>query len=90
MKLLDTSLLHVVEQYLQNEILLLLEENDEPLWYNKSNFDADTNRYARHLPSENYTIDNYQILIPAGERTGKMMLKVKGDGLSPDSIYFYL
>ena len=40
-------------------------------WYNKSNFDADTNRYARHLPSENYTIDNYQILIPAGERTGK-------------------
>lgn len=71
------------------DIIITLEENDEPLqWYNKSNFDADINRYARPLPSENYTIDNYQILIPAGERTGKMMLKVKGDGLSPDSIYF--
>lgn len=71
------------------DVTITLEEDDEQiLIYNRAIYDADEERYARRLPRDKYTIDDYQIDIPAGERSGKTMIKVNAEGLSPDSIYF--
>lgn len=56
--------------------------------YNRSIYDADEERYARLLSQDHYDIDDYQIRILAGERQGRMMLRVRPEGLSPDSTYF--
>jgi len=56
--------------------------------YNRTNFDVDTARFARLLPESMYDIDSYQINIPAGERLGKTPIRVRPEGLSPDSTYF--
>ena len=56
--------------------------------YNRAIYDADESKYAKLLPKSHYEIEDYRILIPAGKRQGKMMVKVKPEGLSPDSIYF--
>jgi hypothetical protein len=56
--------------------------------YNRGNFDADENLYANLLPETMYDIDDYNINIPAGERSGRMKIRVRTEGLSPDSTYF--
>ncbi len=55
--------------------------------YNTANFDVDKARYARPLPKSKYGIDSYQFTIPAGEVSGQMPIRVRPDGLSPDSAY---
>ena len=45
----------------------LMEADSLSRAYNKSNFDIDTDRYARILPEECYTIPSLQGEIPAGE-----------------------
>ncbi|MDR0558724.1 MAG: DUF4361 domain-containing protein [Prevotellaceae bacterium] len=55
--------------------------------YNIGNFDVDASRYARALPEANYKIDDYSLTIPAGQRGGRMKIRVKPNGLSPDSTY---
>ena len=66
-----------------------LEEDSAPLdVYNKAIYDADESRYAKLLPKNKYDIDNYHIKIAAGDRGGKTMIRVRPEGLSPDSIYF--
>ena len=57
-------------------------------YYNFINYEMSANRYARYLSPDRYTIDNYQITIPEGERSGKMRIRIRANGLSPDSIYF--
>ena len=63
---------------------------DAPLLqeFNNSNFTLESYRYARYLPANRYIIDQPVINIPAGERLGKMKIRVRADGLSPDSMYF--
>ena len=56
--------------------------------YNTSNFDVDAAKYAHLLPAGKYDIASYRLTIPAGERSGKMPINVRPDGLSPDSTYF--
>jgi hypothetical protein len=56
--------------------------------YNRSNFDVDSARFAHLLPASMYDIDSYQISIQAGERLGKTAIRVRPEGLSPDSTYF--
>lgn len=57
--------------------------------YNKSNFDIETNRYARMLPKECYTIPVVEQRIPAGVSQVKFPVYLHNlDKLSPDSIYF--
>lgn len=56
--------------------------------YNISNFDTDADRYALYLDASRYDIENYDITIPAGERTGRMHIRLRTFGLSPDSVYF--
>ncbi|MFB5946531.1 BT_3044 domain-containing protein [Albibacterium profundi] len=72
-----------------NDIVIGLEEDQTPLdLYNWSLFDADENLYAKLLPKDKYEIVEYKIQIKAGERTGRTMVKLHPDGLSPDSTYF--
>lgn len=71
------------------DMVIQLEENDAQLdFYNRSLFDADEKLYAKLLPKDKYEIVDYKILIKAGERTGRTMVKLRPDGLSPDSTYF--
>ena len=56
--------------------------------YNWSLYDADTRLYAKLLPKDKYEIPEYKIVIKAGERTGRALIKLRPDGLSPDSTYF--
>lgn len=56
--------------------------------YNVGMYDVDTTQYAKLLPESKYDIDDYHIVIPKGERTGKLDIRIRPDGLSPDSVYF--
>ncbi len=56
--------------------------------YNKTNFDVDVTKYALPLPEDKYDIDSYQFTIPAGTISGRMPIRIRPDGLSPDSSYF--
>jgi hypothetical protein len=55
--------------------------------YNLSNFDTDATRYSLYLSGDRYEIDKKSITIPAGERTGRMHIRLRTAGLSPDSVY---
>lgn len=71
------------------DMVIQLEEDHNQLdLYNRSLFDADENLYAKLLPKNKYEIMDYKIMIRAGERTGRTMVKLHPDGLSPDSTYF--
>ena len=71
------------------DLTLNLIENNTPFdRYNWSLYDADSSRYARLLPSDKYEIPEYKLVIKAGERTGRTLIKIRPDGLSPDSTYF--
>ncbi|MDI9605940.1 MAG: DUF4361 domain-containing protein [Bacteroidota bacterium] len=57
--------------------------------YNKSNFDIETNRYARLLSERYYTIPSLEAVIPAGQMQVKIPVYLRNLGeISPDSIYF--
>lgn len=66
----------------------LLPDNELLERYNYLNFDVDYSSYAKLLPESMYDIDEYKLMIPAGERAGRMKIAVRPEGLSPDSIYF--
>lgn len=71
------------------DIIIGLEEDQSPLdLYNRSLFDVDEKLYAKFLPKDKYEIVDYKIQINAGERTGRTMVKLRPEGLSPDSTYF--
>jgi hypothetical protein len=56
--------------------------------YNIANFDVDSSKYVQLLSPDKYSIDNWNFTIPAGEVIGKLPIKIRPDGLSPDSVYF--
>lgn len=71
------------------DMQIVLEEDPMPLaHYNYSNFDADASMYAKALSPNQYDIPDHTIRIKAGELTGRTMIKLRPEGLSPDSIYF--
>jgi hypothetical protein len=55
--------------------------------YNRSNFDSESD-FAQLLDPGRYTIANYSFIIPKGEKQGRLPVKVRPEGLSPDSTYF--
>lgn len=69
-------------------VVNLLEDKSLIDVYNKINYDTDVSKYARALPESKYDIDNYQFIIPAGEIGGRLPVRIRPDGLSPDSTYF--
>jgi hypothetical protein len=68
--------------------ITIVEDEELLLRYNRSNFDVDESQYTRWLPRDKYEIADYSITIPAGERKGLMSIKIRPNGLSPDSTYF--
>lgn len=57
--------------------------------YNKINYDADKTKYVLPLPQENYDIDSYEFVIPTGEISGRLPVRIRPDGLSPDRKYAF-
>jgi len=56
--------------------------------YNRTNYDVDVTKYVLPLPKDKYDIDSYQFSIPSGEISGRLPIRIRPDGLSPDSAYF--
>jgi hypothetical protein len=70
-------------------INITLVQDYEPFnKYNKDNFDVETEKFAQRLSSDKFDIDSYNLTVPAGGRSGRMAIRVRPDGLSPDSVYF--
>jgi hypothetical protein len=65
----------------------IAEDPDILLRYNITNYDVKEDEYAQPIPRSRYKIEDYNIRIPAGERTGKMKITMRATGLSPDSVY---
>jgi hypothetical protein len=55
--------------------------------YNRGTHDVATEKYANLLSAEHYTIDSYNITVPAGKREARLPVKIRPEGLSPDSTY---
>src|SRR3546814_865360 len=73
----------------EKDLVIGLEEDPAPLEeYNWSNFDAAEELYAKLVPADKYELLDDKIVIKAGERTGRTMIKLRPEGLSPDSTYF--
>jgi hypothetical protein len=67
----------------------LVEEPDFIDEYNKINYDVDKTKYVLALPQENYSIDSYEFTIHAGEINGRLPIRIRPDGLSPDRKYAF-
>ena len=72
----------------QNMVIGLEEDLTSLEFYNRSLYDVDEACYAKFLSSDKYEIVDYKIQINAGEWTGRTMIKIRPEGLSPDSTYF--
>ncbi len=73
---------------IQKDIVVNLVEDQSLIdKYNTTNYDVDVAQYARPLPKGKYDIDSYQFTIPAGEIGGKLPIRIRPDGLCPDSTY---
>ena len=69
-------------------VINLIEDPSYIDIYNKINFDVDKNKYIRPLPKDKYDIESLQFTIPAGKISGQLPIRIRPDGLSPDSSYF--
>ncbi len=58
--------------------------------FNRSNYDIDVEKYARLLPEDRYTIASNRVTFPAhnADQYARLPIKVRTEGLSPDSVYF--
>ncbi|MDR1171593.1 MAG: DUF1735 domain-containing protein [Bacteroidales bacterium] len=56
--------------------------------YNLVTYDVNRSRYIKALDRSKYTIPSYDLVIPAGEVRGVIPVKIRPEGLSPDSSYF--
>jgi hypothetical protein len=56
--------------------------------YNKVNYDVEYNKYAHQLSKSMYNIDSYKLRIKAGEIKASLPIRIRPEGLSPDSTYF--
>lgn len=68
--------------------ILLVEDPTLIDLYNKTNYDVEYNKYANQLPKSKYDIDSYQLKIPAGKIKASLPIRIRPEGLSPDSTYY--
>ncbi|MDD2243642.1 MAG: DUF1735 domain-containing protein [Dysgonamonadaceae bacterium] len=71
----------------ENIEITLVEDESFIDKFNKTNYDVDKTKYAHKMPKENYDIDSYEFTIPAGEISGRLPIRIRPDGLSPDHQY---
>src|SRR5690606_8989781 len=69
-------------------VVYLLEDGEPLLKYHRSSFDVDESLYAKALSADRYEMEDPRLIVKAGERTGRAMIKLRPNGLSPDSTYF--
>jgi hypothetical protein len=74
------------------EVTVVLEQDNNDLFdrYNRTNFDIDTDKFARLLPQNRYEIPSWNVTFPANspESYANVEVRLNQQGLSPDSIYF--
>jgi hypothetical protein len=68
--------------------LSLVQDNNLVDVYNIGNFDVSVEKYAKVLPSEKFRMESYNLTIPAGQKTGRITIWIRPEGLSPDTVYF--
>lgn len=56
--------------------------------FNRTNYDTDVSKYGKPLPAGKYDIDTYQFTIKAGDISGRLPIRIRPDGLSPDTAYY--
>ncbi|MDR2040204.1 MAG: DUF1735 domain-containing protein [Bacteroidales bacterium] len=56
--------------------------------YNVLTYDLNRSKYIKALDRSKYTIPSYELVIPAGEVRGVIPVRIRPEGLSPDSSYF--
>lgn len=56
--------------------------------FNRVNYDTDISKYVKAMPADKYDIESYQFKISAGQISGRLPIRIRPDGLSPDSAYF--
>jgi hypothetical protein len=66
--------------------ITLVEDKELFDRYNRGTYDL-TSKYAKLLPAQHYTIDSYNMTVPAGQREARLPVKIRPEGLSPDSVY---
>jgi hypothetical protein len=67
--------------------LTIVEDPDLLRSYNDNNYGSESFRHARYLSPDRYRIDDFKLQIPRGERKGTMRIRIRPNGLSPDSMY---
>ena len=71
------------------DVRISLIEDDAVLEdYNWAMYDTDRSQYDKRLPASKYDMEDTHIIIPKGQHSGRMTIKFRPDGLSPDSAYF--
>lgn len=66
----------------------LIEDKSLIDQFNLINYDTDVSKYARSMPEDKYDIETYNFSILSGTIGGRLPIKIRPDGLSPDSSYF--
>lgn len=56
--------------------------------FNRINYDTDVSKYGKPLPASKFDIESYQFTINAGDISGRLPIKIRPDGLSPDTAYY--
>ena len=78
-------------QHIDHDVTVTLEPDPDAVHdYNYMYYDVDESRYAHTLDASQFTIDSYQTVLKADSEDNYALLpiKIRPDGLSPDSIYF--
>lgn len=71
------------------DVRILLEEDPSLIDdFNVASFDVDVSSYHPRMPSDRYDIGTLSLVIPAGEIAATIPIRIRPQGLSPDSAYF--
>jgi hypothetical protein len=74
------------------EVTVVLKQDNNDLFdrYNRTNFDIDTEKFARLLPQNRFEIPSWTATLPANspESYANVEVHLNQQGLSPDSTYF--
>lgn len=77
--------------HIDRDVEVLMERSPEVLaQYNKSKYDISEEKYAKELDARYYTIPDMRVTLKASspDTYGTMPIRVRPEGLSPDSVYF--
>ena len=66
----------------------IIEDESFIYSYNKSNYDQNVDKYVQPMPKDKYDIESLECTIPAGELGTQIPIRIRPEGLSPDSTYF--